>query len=74
MLVLLQFVGLVTSGEIGVHSITDALPSVADRFAPLFLHDHVVALYASHPAAGCVQLALPAVSALDLHAFCGILA
>ncbi|CAK0786996.1 hypothetical protein CVIRNUC_010212 [Coccomyxa viridis] len=42
--VALKFVGLVTSGEIGVHSITDALPSVADRFAPLFLHDHVVAL------------------------------
>ncbi len=40
----MQFVGLVTSGEIGVHSITDVLPSVADRFAPLLLHDHVVAL------------------------------
>ena len=42
--VLVQFVGLVTSGEIGMHSITEVLPSVADRFAPLFLHDHVVAL------------------------------
>ena len=40
----MQFVGLVTSGEIGLHSVTDVLPSVADRFAPLFLHDHVVAL------------------------------
>ena len=67
MLLLLQFVGLVTSGEIGVHSITDALPSVADRFAPLFLHDHVVALYASHPAAGFVHPALPADSDSDLH-------
>ena len=67
MLLLLQFVGLVTSGEIGVHSITDALPSVADRFAPLFLHDHVVALYASHPAAGFVLPALPAGSDSDLY-------
>ena len=68
MLVLLQVVGLVTSGEIGVHSITDALPSVADRFAPLFLHDHVVALYASHPAAGFVHLALPADFGSAFHA------
>ena len=57
MLVLLQFVGLMTSGEMGVHSITDALPSVADRFAPLFLHDHVVALYASHPVVRYMHLA-----------------
>lgn len=39
----LQFFGLM--GEVGVHQVTDVLPSVTERFAPLFLGDHVVALY-----------------------------
>lgn len=38
----MQFFGLM--GEVGVHQVSDVLPSVTERFAPLFLGDHVVAL------------------------------
>jgi hypothetical protein len=31
-------------GEVGVHELSEVLPSVAERFSPLFLGDHVVAL------------------------------
>ncbi len=34
-------------GEVGVHQVSDVLPSVTERFAPLFLGDHVVALCVS---------------------------
>ncbi|KAK9917944.1 hypothetical protein WJX75_009983 [Coccomyxa subellipsoidea] len=40
--VALKFFGLM--GEVGVHQVSDVLPSVTERFAPLFLGDHVVAL------------------------------
>lgn len=37
-----QFAALV--GEVGAHQVSEVLPKVVDRFAPLFVGDHVVAL------------------------------
>ena len=37
-----QFVGLAT--EVGLSSVADALPTVIDRFSPLFAGDHAVAM------------------------------
>jgi hypothetical protein len=31
-------------GEVGVRQLSDVLPQMTDRFSPLFLGDHVVAL------------------------------
>ena len=37
-----QFAALV--GEVGAHQVSEVLPKVVDRFAPLFVGDHMVAL------------------------------
>jgi hypothetical protein len=39
----LQLCGLV--GDVGFKQLADVLPTVADRFSPLFVGDHVVAVY-----------------------------
>ena len=37
-----QLFGLV--GDVGIKQLADVLPTVADRFSPLFVGDHVVAV------------------------------
>ena len=38
----LQFLALIA--EVGTHQLSEVLPRVADRFSPLFVGDHMVAV------------------------------
>ena len=69
----LQLCGLV--GDVGFKQLADVLPTVTDRFSPLFVGDHVVAVYGPETraflasATACFRVPCP-VSCLFLRALC----